>query len=88
MQKSDKISNNTSKNHVDLVEEANLLLSEGDLEGGTTLFEQASQLAEEAGEFIQQSAILNNLALVQERFGFGIAVRLKWTSRLRTRTTV
>lgn len=75
MQKSDKISNNTSKNHVDLVEEANLLLSEGDLEGGTTLFEQASQLAKEAGEFIQQSAILNNLALVQERFGFGIAAR-------------
>lgn len=74
MQSSDPISN-TSDNYAELVESANLLLEQGDLEGGIVLFERASTLAEEAGEFIQQSAILNNLALVQCRFGLALAAR-------------
>jgi tetratricopeptide (TPR) repeat protein len=74
MQNFDPISN-TSDNYVELVESANLLLEQGDLEGGIVLFERASTLAEEAGEFIQQSAILNNLALVQDRFGLAFAAR-------------
>jgi tetratricopeptide (TPR) repeat protein len=74
MQSSDPISN-TSDNYAELVESANLLLEQGDLEGGSVLFERASTLAEEAGEFIQQSAILNNLALVQYRFGLALAAR-------------
>ncbi|MCC3600056.1 MULTISPECIES: tetratricopeptide repeat protein [unclassified Microcoleus] len=74
MQNFDPISN-TSDNYVELVESANLLLEQGDLEGGIVLFERASTLAEEAGEFIQQSAILNNLALVQDRLGLALAAR-------------
>jgi len=74
MQNSDPISNK-SDNYAELVESANLLVEQGDLEGGIVLFERASTLAEEAGEFIQQSAILNNLALVQDRFGLALAAR-------------
>ncbi|MCC3509492.1 MAG: hypothetical protein JGK29_10365 [Microcoleus sp. PH2017_17_BER_D_A] len=77
MQNSDSISNNISENYVELVESANLLLSEGELEGSIVLFERANTLAEEAGEFIQQSAILNNLALVQDRFGLALAARFE-----------
>lgn len=74
MQNSDPISN-TSDSYAELVESANLLLEQGELEGGIVLFERASTLAEEAGEFIQQSAILNNLALVQDRLGLALAAR-------------
>ncbi len=50
-------------------------MDKGDWEHGFTLLQQASKLAGEAEEPIQQSTILNNLALAQERAGQGETAR-------------
>jgi tetratricopeptide (TPR) repeat protein len=64
-----------SKGYIQMVEEAQFYLDSGDREHGITLLQQASELAQEAGEPVGQSAILNNLALEQDRAGQGESAR-------------
>ena len=64
-----------SKDYMQMIEEAQVLLKKGDGEDGFALLQKASELAEAAEEFVQQSAILNNLALEQDRAGQGEAAR-------------
>lgn len=64
-----------SKDYKQLIEAAESYLDKGDWERGLPLLKQASELAGEAEEPIQQSAILNNLALAQERAGQGETAR-------------
>ena len=64
-----------SRDYIQMVEEAQFYLDNGDREHGITLLQKASELAEEAEEPVQQSAILNNLALEQDRAGQGEAAR-------------
>jgi tetratricopeptide (TPR) repeat protein len=64
-----------SKDYIEIIEEAQFYLDSGQQERGIALLHQASELASLAGEPIQQSAILNNLALEQERVGQGTAAR-------------
>ncbi len=52
-----------------LAEQAQHVLKSGNLEQGITLLEQASALAQKAGDLFTQGTILNNLALAQERSG-------------------
>lgn len=63
------------KDYRQLLEEAQFYLDKGDWEHGVPLLQQASKQAGEEGEPIQQSVILNNLALVQERAGQGVIAR-------------
>ena len=58
-----------------LIEESQVYIDSGNLESGIALLQEASEKAREAGEPLQQSAILNNIALLQERFGRALAAR-------------
>lgn len=64
-----------STDYTKLVDEAQYYLDNGERERGINLLQQASELAQAAEEFVQQSAILNNLALEQDRAGQGEAAR-------------
>ncbi|NET73727.1 MAG: tetratricopeptide repeat protein [Sphaerospermopsis sp. SIO1G2] len=66
---------NMSQNHIQILEQAQFCLDSGDREQGIILLQQASELAEKTGEPVQQSAILNNLALEQDRVGQGEEAR-------------
>lgn len=58
-----------SKDYIQLIQEAESYFDTGDIQHGIALLIQASELAGEAGEPVEQSAILNSLALAQEHSG-------------------
>jgi tetratricopeptide (TPR) repeat protein len=69
------MSNRIPDDYKQLIELAQSYLDGGDQERGLALLKQASEVAGAAGEPIQQSAILNNLGLEQERAGQGEIAR-------------